>query len=168
MCCSGASTDRPKDWNHSQTYCHVVPVNPGSTGAVSTGFFYMLKCKRSVLRHLESGSEKPHLEVVWAVTYRILLVVGKTKDVRMGLCVWPRRHWFLCGTHAKGQQRLSVFPGTHALFISAQTGHNFWITCLLWMFARPLSTNYYLFYTLLYAYFTFSDSHTLSRADQSQ
>lgn len=48
-----------------------------------------------------------------------------TKDVRLGLSVRPRRHWFLYGIDAKGQRHLLVFPGTHALFISAQSLHTF-------------------------------------------
>lgn len=67
--------------------------------------FYMLEHKRSVIRHLESGSEKPHMEVVWTATDRILLVAG-TQRMWEWACLCGRGatvFFFFCGTHEKGQ-----------------------------------------------------------------
>lgn len=97
-------------------------------------FFYMLERKRSVLRHLESRSEKSDLEVVWTTTDRILLVVGTQR-------MWERA--WLCGRgaigfflgHMQKTSTVSDFPGTDALFISEQSGHSFWFRCLFWRFA---------------------------------
>lgn len=102
MCCSRASTHRPKDSNHSQTYCHVVPVSQTSE-LFSPRFLHARTQAVSAptswvgFRETTLGGGLDH---DWPHTFGS----GNTTDVRMGLSVWPRRHWFFfCGTREKGQ-----------------------------------------------------------------